>query len=163
MDETLLSFFGVFDYNYLNRYYLQASVRADGSSLFGSNNKWGVFWSVGGSWNVSKENWMKWSRQWLSALKIRASYGVNGNNNISPYRAYGLYGTTQYNGITGMVPSSPANPNLSWEKNATYNIGVDFGLFDDRLTGSLDYYSERPRICFSQSRSLTPPVSAATS
>lgn len=145
VDESLLSFFGVFDYNYLNRYYLQASVRADGSSLFGSNNKWGVFWSVGGSWNVNKENWMKWSRQWLSALKIRASYGVNGNNNIAPYKAYGVYGTTQYNGITGMVPSSPANPDLSWEKNATYNIGVDFGFFDDRLTGSLDYYFRKTK------------------
>ena len=138
---SLLSFFGVADYNYANRYFLSASVRADGSSLFGSANRWGTFWSVSGSWNIDKENFMSGSRDWLSQLKLRASYGVNGNNNISAYRAYGVYGTTQYNGVTGMVPSRPDNPNLSWEKNKTWNVGLDFGFLDDRLTGSVDVYS----------------------
>ena len=142
-EETLLSFFGVADYNYKNKYYLQASVRADGSSLFGSDNRWGVFYSVGGSWNISKEKWMSSANTWLSALKLRASYGVNGNNNIAAYRAYGTYATNQYNGATGMAPSRPANPNLSWEKNKTWNVGVDFGFFDDRLTGSIDYYKRK--------------------
>ncbi len=140
VEESLLSFFGVADYNYLNKYYLQASVRADGSSLFGSANRWGVFWSVGASWNINREKWMNWSKDWLSALKLRASYGVNGNNNISAYRAYGTYSTLQYAAYTGMAPSTPANPNLSWEKNKTWNVGVDGGIFDDRLTGSLDVY-----------------------
>ncbi len=138
---SLLSFFGVADYNYANKYYLSASVRADGSSLFGSKNKWGVFWSVSGSWNIAKENFMKPAGNWLSQLKLRASYGVNGNNNIAAYRAYGVYGTVQYNGVTGMTPSRPDNPNLSWEKNKTWNAGLDFGFLDDRITGSVDVYN----------------------
>lgn len=138
---SLLSFFGVADYNYANKYYLSASVRADGSSLFGSKNKWGVFWSVSGSWNISKESFMKPAGNWLSQLKLRASYGVNGNNNIAAYRAYGVYGTVQYNGVTGMTPSRPDNPNLSWEKNKTWNAGLDFGFLDDRITGSVDVYN----------------------
>ena len=139
-DETLLSFFGVADYNYLNKYYLQASVRADGSSLFGSSNKWGVFWSVGASWNINREKWMSWAKDWLSALKLRGSYGVNGNNNIGAYRAYGVYTTYTYANLNGMIPSRPENPNLSWEKNKTFNVGGDLGIFDDRLTASLDIY-----------------------
>lgn len=138
---SLLSFFGVADYNYANKYFLSASIRGDGSSLFGSKNKWGVFWSVSGSWNITNEKFMKASSKWLSQLKLRASYGVNGNNNIAAYRAYGVYGTTQYNGVTGMVPSRPDNPNLSWEKNKTWNVGLDFGFLDERITGSVDVYS----------------------
>ena len=103
-DESMLSFFGIADYNYMNRYFFQASVRADGSSVFGQESRWGVFWSVGGSWTISSESWMKSSSYWLDILKIRASYGVNGNNNIVPYKAYGVYSTTQYNGTVGMTP-----------------------------------------------------------
>lgn len=139
-EESLISFFGVADYNYLNRYYFQASVRADGSSLFGENNKWGVFWSVGASWNINNEKWMSWSKDWLSALKLRASYGVNGNNNIGAYRAYGVYSVYKYANLNGMIPSRPENPNLSWEKNKTFNVGGDLGIFDNRLTASLDIY-----------------------
>ena len=84
---------------------------------------------------------MAGTRDWLSLLKVRASYGVNGNNNISPYRSYGVYGVTQYNTANGMLPSSPDNQQLSWEKNKTWNAGIDFGFFDDRLTGNLDVYS----------------------
>ncbi len=139
-EYSMLSFFGVADYNYANRYYFQASARYDGSSLFGSERRWGLFWSVSGSWNITKENWMAPVRGWMSNLKLRASYGVNGNNNISPYRAYGVYSSLEYNGATGMFPSRPANPELSWEKNKTANVGLDFGFFDDRLTGSVDLY-----------------------
>ena len=142
-EETLLSFFGVADYNYASKYFLQASVRADGSSLFGSQNKWGVFWSLGGSWNITNENWMKPAQPWLSSLKLRASYGVNGNNNISPYRAYGTYASVSYANLIGMAPARPENPKLSWEKNKTWNAGLDFGFFDERLTGSLDVYSRK--------------------
>ncbi len=138
-EETLLSFFGIAGYNFAEKYFLQASVRADGSSLFGEANRWGIFWSVGGSWNMAKEKWMS-SASWLDLLKIRASYGVNGNNNISPYRAYGVYATTQYNGTTGMLPSTPANPNLAWEKNKTWNVGLDFSFFNHRLSGNVDVY-----------------------
>ena len=138
---SLLSFFGVADYNYANKYFVSGSVRADGSSLFGSANHWGLFWSVSGSWNVERENFMRGTRDWLSQLKLRVSYGVNGNNNISTYRAYGVYATKEYNGVTGMIPSRADNPNLSWEKNKTWNVGVDFGFLDDRITGSVDVYN----------------------
>ncbi len=139
--RTLLSFLGNIDYSYASKYYLQASVRADGSSLFGSNNKWGTFWSVGGSWNISNEAFMESTNKWLSLLKIRASYGVNGNNNISPYQAYGVYETVAYNGANGMLPSSPSNDNLSWELNKTWNAGIDFAFLDNRISGQIDVYS----------------------
>ena len=140
-EYSLLSFFGVADYNFDNKYFLSASVRADGSSLFGASNRWGVFWSVSGSWNIEKEKFMAATSSWLSQLKLRASYGVNGNNNISPYRAYGVYSTVQYNNVNGMLPSRPDNPKLSWEKNKTWNVGLDFGFLDDRISGSIDFYN----------------------
>ena len=139
--RTLLSFFGNVDYNYANKYFLAASIREDGSSLFGSQNKWGTFWSVSGSWNVTNEEFMKSTSDWLSLLKIRASYGVNGNNNIAPYRAYGVYASSSYNGGNGMLPSSPANDLLSWELNKTWNVGIDFAFFNNRLSGQIDAYT----------------------
>ena len=139
--ETMMSWFGILDYSYDSRYYVQASLRVDGSSLFGSNNRWGTFWSVGLSWNIHNEKFMK-NVNWLDVLKLRASYGVNGNNNISVYQAYGTYSTLVYNGITGMAPSTPANPDLSWEKNHAWNVGLDFH-FLKRFSGSVDVYSRK--------------------
>lgn len=139
-NESMLSFFGIADYNYDNRYFLQATVREDGSSLFGSKNKWGLFWSASASWNVSSEKWMSGARSWLDLFKIRASYGLNGNNGIDPYKAYGVYASTQYNGVVGMRPSQPSNDYLSWEKNSTWNVGLDFGFLQNRLRGNIDVY-----------------------
>ncbi|MDD3561954.1 SusC/RagA family TonB-linked outer membrane protein [Petrimonas mucosa] len=139
--ETLLSFFGMLDYNFAEKYYLQASLRFDGSSLFGSENRWGTFYSVGASWNIHKEDFMQ-DISFLNLLKLRASYGLNGNNNIAAYRSYGVYSSAQYNGATGMRPSRPANPYLSWEKNGTWNIGLDFTLFD-KLDGNIDVYDRK--------------------
>ena len=137
--QTMLSFFGILDYNYAGKYYLQASVREDGSSLFGENTKWGTFWSVGASWNIHNESFMK-NQQIVDLLKLRLSYGVNGNNGIAPYRAYGVYATTAYMGTSGLRPSAPANQNLSWERNLTWNVGVDFS-FLNRFDASIDIYS----------------------
>ena len=139
--RTLLSFFGNVDYNYANRYFLAASIREDGSSLFGAKNKWGTFWSASASWNITSEEWMQNTSDWLSLLKLRASYGVNGNNNISAYQAYGVYASSAYNGGNGMLPSSPANDLLSWELNKTWNVGLDFAFFNNRLNGQLDLYT----------------------
>ncbi|SCM59250.1 SusC/RagA family TonB-linked outer membrane protein [Petrimonas mucosa] len=139
--ETLLSFFGMLDYNFAEKYYLQASLRFDGSSLFGSENRWGTFYSVGASWNIHKEDFIQ-DISFLNLLKLRASYGLNGNNNIAAYRSYGVYSSAQYNGATGMRPSRPANPYLSWEKNGTWNIGLDFTLFD-KLDGNIDVYDRK--------------------
>jgi TonB-linked SusC/RagA family outer membrane protein len=127
------------DYNYDEKYYLQASLRADGSSLFGRENRWGIFYSVGGSWNLHKEDFMS-DLSYVNLLKLRASYGLNGNNNIAAYRAYGVYASSAYNGSTGMNPSRPENPNLSWEKNGTWNIGVDFTLWN-KFDGNIDLYN----------------------
>ena len=139
-NESMISFFGIADYNYDNRYFVQATVREDGSSLFGAKNKWGLFWSASASWNLTNEKWMSGTGSWLDLLKIRASYGVNGNNGINPYKAYGVYSSTQYNGTVGMLPAQPANDYLSWEKNKTWNVGLDFGFLGNRVRGSFDVY-----------------------
>lgn len=139
-EESMLSFFGSADYNFDSKYYLQGTIRYDGSSLFGADNQWGLFWSASASWNIHRENWFK-GMDWLNTLKLRASYGVNGNNNIGRYAAYGVYATSEYSGVVGMLPSRPANPNLSWEKNKTWNIGLDFGFWG-RLNGSIDVYNK---------------------
>lgn len=136
--RTMLSFFGIADWNFDSRYYLQASIREDGSSLFGKNSRWGTFYSLGASWNISNESFMS-NASFVDFLKLRFSYGLNGNNNISPYRQYGLYSTVSYNGISGMYPSSPANDDLSWEKNRAYNVGLDFRFFKN-FYGSIDIY-----------------------
>lgn len=137
--DAMLSFFGIVDYNYDNKYFAQATVRGDGSSLFGAKNKWGLFWSASASWNINNEGFLADVKA-IDLLKIRASYGLNGNNGIAAYKAYGLYGTAVYNGIAGMLPSSPENQELSWEKNETWNVGLDFGFFN-RIRGSVDVYN----------------------
>ena len=138
--DTMLSFFSIVDYNYDNKYFAQATLRTDGSSLFGSANKWGTFYSFSGSWNLHKEEFMS-HLDGINVFKARLSYGLNGNNGIAAYRAYGLYSPTIYNGINGMYPSRPENKELSWEKNSTWNFGLDFAFFENRLRGSLDFYN----------------------
>lgn len=140
-EKTLLSFFGNLDYNYAGKYFAAASIREDGSSLFGSKNKWGLFWSASASWNISSEDWMGGTSGWLDLLKLRLSYGVNGNNNVSAYRAYGVYAATAYNGSTYMRPSSPSNDELSWERNKTWNVGIDYAFLNNRISGQVDVYS----------------------
>jgi len=139
--ETMTSFFGILDYSFGSKYYLQASIRYDGSSLFGEDNIWGLFWSLGASWNIHNEEFMS-NITYLDILKLRASYGVNGNNSIPAYRAYGIYRSTTYNGATGFIPNRPENKTLSWERNYTWNIGLDFGLFS-WLSGSFDMYNRK--------------------
>jgi TonB-linked SusC/RagA family outer membrane protein len=138
---SLMSFFGILDYNYDSRYYVQASARYDGCSKFGENNKWGLFYSVGLSWNMHNEAFMK-NADWLQTMKFRLSYGLNGNNNITNYQQYGTYTSSTYNGLTGMRPSTPSNKNLSWEKNTSWNAGVDFRVMK-RFSGSLDLYTRK--------------------
>lgn len=137
--STLMSFFGVLDYNYDARYYLQASLRYDASSKFGKNNQWGMFYSVGGSWNAHNEEFLKGVSE-INLLKLRVSYGLNGNNNIGDYYQYGVYAPSSYNGMNVMLPSTPANDNLSWEKNGTWNAGIDF-RFLKIFSGNFDVYS----------------------
>ena len=135
---SLASFFGILDYNYDSRYYLRASLRTDGSSRFGENNRWGTFYSVGVSWNIHNETFLE-NINAINLLKVRASYGISGNDRIGAYEQFGVYSSREYNSVSGMAPDRPANPDLTWELNTSYNAGVDFGLFN-RVSGTIEYY-----------------------
>ncbi len=138
---TMASFFGILDYNFASKYYFRASVRTDGSSRFGENNRWGTFYSFGASWNLHNEAFLE-NVSAIDALKLRLSYGVNGNDRIGDYEHWGIYGPVSYNARTGMAPSQPANPDLTWETSTSYNIGIDFG-FLQRISGTLEFYNRK--------------------
>ena len=139
---AMVSFFGVAEYSYDGRYYIKGSLRTDGSSKFGPDRRWGTFWAASASWNIHNEAFMQDIKNVLNVLKLRYSYGVNGNDNIAAYAHYGLYSDIVYNGITGQLPSQLQNRKLTWETNKTHNIGIDFRLFD-RLSGTVDWYTRR--------------------
>jgi len=146
-ENVLISYFGRLQYGYRDKYFLAASLRSDGSSRFGANTKYGTFPSVSVKWVVTDENFMK-GIGFLSDLKLRASYGVNGNNNLpNDYPWAATIGSFGYPlgtpaAAIGQAPNVLANPDLKWEKSQTYDIGFDFGLFKNRITGSFDYYNK---------------------
>ena len=124
-------------YDYDSRYFGSFSFRRDASSRFHPSNRWGNFWSLGGAWIISKEEW--YDLQWMNMLKFKASYGEQGNDNIGNYRYTNTYSIVNSDGKPAVVPSSVmGNTNLTWEKNGNFNIGVEFGMFNDRLTGSFE-------------------------
>jgi len=136
----MLSFLSQAKVNYGGRYYLSGSVRSDGSSRFGENNKYGLFYSVGASWRITEENWIP-EISFLNNLKVRASYGTSGNNNIGNFASLGLYGSgANYGGSAGLTPSQLPNPNISWEKITSLNLGVETRLFN-RLEASAEFYN----------------------
>ncbi|MDR0976301.1 MAG: SusC/RagA family TonB-linked outer membrane protein, partial [Prevotellaceae bacterium] len=139
--QRIVSYLGVGNYNYLGRYFLGGSYRVDGSSRLHRNSRWGSFWSASGAWRAADEAFMEPARGWLSELKLRTSYGVNGT---LPSESFGFMGlsslTGGYMGDPAISPSQIANDNLSWETNYSFNVGVDFGFFD-RLSGSIEYYT----------------------
>ncbi|MDQ6812322.1 MAG: SusC/RagA family TonB-linked outer membrane protein, partial [Bacteroidota bacterium] len=144
---TLASGIARIQYNYAGRYLLTASMRADGSSKFGSNNRWGYFPSVSAGWRLSDEKFLLNSKV-FSDLKLRASYGLTGNFKIPNYGALGslsyyayVFGGATPGAVNGAAPSSQPNPNLSWEKTAQADVGLDGGLFGNKLTFSFDYYN----------------------
>lgn len=140
-DYRLLSYLSRINYDYDDRYYVAGSFRRDGSSRLSPEKRWGNFWSVSGMWHVSNENFMQPVKHVLSDLKLRASYGVNGNQPGSLYGYMGLYSYGQsYIGNSGSYESSMPNPNLGWEKNYNLNVGIDLGFFN-RLFVSLEYYN----------------------
>jgi TonB-linked SusC/RagA family outer membrane protein len=145
--NVLVSYFSRVQYGYKDKYLLSASIREDGSSRFGSNTKYGVFPSASLAWRVTQENFMK-GFQTLSDLKLRASYGVNGSNNIGNYASIATIGSAGYSlGSTqvlanGQAPNVIANPDLKWERSQTYDLGLDFGFLRNRITGSFDYYNK---------------------
>lgn len=140
-DYRLLSYLSRVNYDYDDRYYVAGSFRRDGSSRLSPEKRWGNFWSVSGMWHVSNENFMQPVKHVLSDLKLRASYGVNGNQPGSLYGYMGLYSYGQsYIGNSGSYESSMPNPKLGWEKNYNLNVGIDLGFFN-RLFVSLEYYN----------------------
>jgi len=134
-----LSYFTRITYDYDTRYLLNFTVRADGSSRFGEENRYGVFPSASAGWVISNESFLKSSKK-VSLLKLRASYGYTGNAGIGNFDFKGLYGIGAYAGTSSIYPSTISNPELTWEKTAQFNIGFDFGFFNDRLSGAIDYY-----------------------
>ncbi len=142
--NILLSYFGRFQYGYEGKYLVSASIRRDGASRFGANNRWGIFPSASVGWRVSQESFMK-DITWLSELKLRYSYGKAGNYNIPDYAAFATLGPNNYsfNGASagGQAPSSIANPDITWEKSSTNDVGFDFGILKNRIIGSFDYYN----------------------
>lgn len=138
-EYTFLSLFSRVNYDYDNKYFLSASVRRDGSSRFGADNRWGTFYSIGGSWIVNRENFMA-DVDAVDLVKIRSSWGLTGNAAIGDFPSQGLYVYGQdYDGNPGGSPSQIANPNLGWETQQNFNIGLDFGLFE-RLNGTVEYF-----------------------
>lgn len=150
--SKLASVFARADYNYAGKYYIEASLRADGSSRFGASHKWGYFPSVGVSWRLKEEDFLK-DVKWISELKLRASYGITGNQSgINDFAALGQWtgGASYANNTTsgytpGTRPLQMANPDLKWEKTTQVNAGIDIGLFKDRLGLEFNVYSKYTR------------------
>ena len=139
-DQAMLSFLGRAAYGYKKKYLGEFSVRRDGSSVFGSNVRWGTFPSVGLGWAFSEERFMK-KLWWLSFAKLRASWGRSGQKFQEPYLALGVLSETNvFNGTAGLVPAALANKYLTWENSDQYDVGLDLQVLDYRLKFKLDYY-----------------------
>ena len=152
VEHHLASLFGRLSYNYDEKYMIQATIRRDGSSRFGSNNKYGVFPSVSIGWNIMNEKFMESTRDWLTNLKFRASWGKNGNENIGDFRYTVLTttgGTSNYyfgrqaSMIYGSKANGLANEDLKWEESEQTDFGLDFGFWNNQLTFTVDYYIKK--------------------
>ncbi len=150
-ESKLISFFGRVNYNLMGKYMLTATLRHDGSSRFGDNHKWGTFPSVSLAWRISDEAFMESTSGWLNNLKLRAGYGVTGNQNgIEPYKSLAILsadGSSYYDAASNSwkksyVQAQNTNPDLKWESTAQLNIGLDFGLLN-RINGTIEYYHKK--------------------
>lgn len=147
-ETAMLSYMLRLNYNYANRYLFTATGRSDGYSAFGTNNKYAFFPSLAAAWNISSEEFMESTNNWMDMLKIRLSWGSNGNQAIKAYQTLDRLKLTNYiwgdkgTTVNGVILSynSIGNPNLKWETTRTVNAGVDFSFFNSRLSGSVDFY-----------------------
>lgn len=157
-------FFGKVNYGFDRKYLVAFTLRRDGSSRFGSDNQYGTFWGISGAWNIDQENFLKNSNV-INSLKLRASYGSTGNDQIGNFDGLGLYGGGGiYNNGSGIAFTQLANPKLKWETNVTTNLGLDFGLFGNRVTGSLEVYNKETRdLLISQPTQISTGFSSITS
>ena len=151
--NSLASYFGRLSYNFAERYMLQFTVRRDGSSRFGPNNKWATFPSVSVGWNITNEPWLQKRPEWWTSTKLRLSWGKNGNENIGNFRytanvalnnnyVFGGYGKGQ-SLVLGSKPSGTPNADLKWEESEQYDVGLDFGFFNNALTFTVDYFYKK--------------------
>ena len=149
-EYTIESYLGRINYDYDDKYYFSASLRRDGSSRFAKDNRWGTFWSVGGSWRISKENFMQ-DVKWVNNLTLRASYGSVGNDDIyypnstsSNYYAYKTqYSVSNSDGSFAVSKYYEGNPDLTWETSYNLNIGISASLFDNLLNVDFEYFNKR--------------------
>ncbi|QBQ42490.1 TonB-dependent receptor [Sphingobacterium psychroaquaticum] len=150
LESLLISFYGRLGYSFNEKYLLSASLRKDGSSKFGVNNRWATFPSVSAAWRLTKEAFME-NQTLFSELKIRAGYGVSGNQNIDPYCQIVIFGPQNgqflYNGkwMNAYGVNQNANPDLKWETTSMFNVGLDFELWKGRLGGSVEYYNKETK------------------
>ncbi len=139
----IVSYMGRINYDFANKYLLTLTVRSDGASRLAEGNKYHTFPSAAAGWNISQENFLKNSNV-ISDLKLRLGYGVVGNSAVNPYQTLGGLAINYYNygstNVTGTYPNNVPNPSLTWEKTATLNAGLDFGVLNNRITGSIDAY-----------------------
>lgn len=146
-ENKLESYFAKASYNYDQKYYIDGSFRRDGSSIFSENNRWGSFFSLGGAWAIKKESFLQ-QANWITDLRLKASYGQVGNNNLLDadgnriyYGYQALYNLGLNNGtMPGISLATLPNPDLTWESSNTFNLGVDFSFFNNRLRGEMEYY-----------------------
>lgn len=145
----MISYYGRINYSYESKYLLQATIRRDGSSAFGINNRWGTFPSVSASWRIIEEDFMK-NQNILDDLKFRVGYGVSGNSlGFDAFTSRQVYGSTGWftaadgNNYKVLGATRNSNPDLKWERTGMLNIGIDFGFFKNRLTGTIEYYDKR--------------------
>ncbi len=161
-DSKLIAFFGRISYDYDGRYLFTASMRREGSSKFGKNHKWGNFPAVSAGWRISKEKFMEGTASWLNELKIRADFGVTGNQEFGNYLSLdtmGPFGYSYYNGQWVKVwgPGKNVNSDLHWEQGKNWNVGLDFSLFNNRLYGSFNYFHRRQQDLLGNYRVPMPP------
>ena len=134
-------YFGRVQYDYDEKYFVSGSYRRDASSRFHPDNRWGNFWSLGGAWLISKESFFDVS--WINELKIKASFGSQGNDAIGDFRYTDTYSIVNSNGKPAAVPDRRGNKDITWETNANFNAGVDFKLFKSRLNGTIEFFNRK--------------------
>ena len=161
-DNKLIAFFGRVSYDWKGRYMMTASLRHEGSSKFGKNYKWGNFPAISFGWRISDEPFMQETKSWLTDLKLRADYGVTGNQNFDSYKSLNTmsgFGYYIYNGKYYQVwgPGKNVNPNLRWEKGKNWNIGLDWTLFGGKLFGSFNYYNRKQQDLLGDYKVSIPP------
>ena len=153
-DYNTEGFFGRAMYDFDNRYYVSASYRRDASSRFAPENRWGDFWSASAAWDICKERWF--TATWVNLLKVKASYGEQGNDQIADFLYTTRYDIVNSNGRPGAVPYALGNRNITWETQGNFNAGIDFEIFKGRIGGTIEYFN---RMTFDMLYPFTLPAS----